>query len=57
MNSKFQNWIKRNIVDDDPRPVEEQMEEDQNKSGLFFPLILITSILFYGLIFVLIFFT
>lgn len=53
MKNRFKQWIKDNIIDDDPRSLEEQMKDELSVErsclGLFF--VLFVSAVFYGLLF------
>lgn len=53
MKNSFKQWIKDNIVDDDPRSVEEQIKDelDVERSCLGLIFILFISTIFYSVLF------
>lgn len=53
MKNRFKKWIKENIIDDDPRSLEEQEQDEQSveRSCLGLIFVLFLSVIFYGLLF------
>lgn len=53
MKNRFEKWIKENIIDDDPRSLEEQEQDEQSveRSCLGLIFVLFLSVIFYGLLF------